>query len=137
MAEISVKDVGEQAGNVARTVGDVVGKKAEEIADQGRKAGVEAASGLGRAAGKLADSVEEKAPAIADYVRGAGEQVTRLAEDLREKSVGDLLNSAVQFGRAQPLLTIAAAALVGFALARMIKAGAVNGNHSGERRRAA
>lgn len=137
MAEISVKDVGEQAGNVARTVGDVVGKKAEEIADQGRKAGVEAASGLGRAAGKLADSVEEKAPAIADYVRGAGEQVTRLADDLREKSVGDLLNSAVQFGRSQPLLTIAAAALVGFALARMIKAGAVNGNHSGERRRAA
>jgi hypothetical protein len=46
-----------------------------------------------------------------------------LAGDLREKKVGELLSSAAEFGRSQPVAMLAGAALVGFALSRVIKAG--------------
>ena len=112
MAEINAKDATDYAGKIARTVGDAVGKKADEIADQGRKAGADAASSVGRAAGKLADRLDNESPAVADFVRSASEQAKRLADDLRDRTVGEVVNSAIQFGRSQPLLTIAGAALL-------------------------
>jgi hypothetical protein len=60
---------------------------------------------------------------VADYVRGTAQKIERLAGDLREKKVGELLSSAVDFGRSQPVAMLAGAALVGFALSRVIKAG--------------
>jgi hypothetical protein len=57
-------------------------------------------------------------------VRGAGQKIDRLASDLREKKVGDLLSSAAEFGRSQPVIMLAGAALIGFALSRVVKAGA-------------
>jgi hypothetical protein len=115
-------DTTQQAG-VARAVGEAVGKKVEEVADRSRQAGADAVSGLGRTAGAIADSVAGDSPAIADYVRGAGQKIDRLADDLREKKVGELLTSAAEFGRSQPVVLLAGAALVGFALSRLIKAG--------------
>ena len=56
-------------------------------------------------------------------MRGAGQKIDRLANDLREKKVGDLLNSAAEFGRSQPVIMLAGAALIGFALSRVVKAG--------------
>ena len=56
-------------------------------------------------------------------MRGAGEKIDQLANDLRDKKVGDLMTSAVEFGRSQPVIMVAGAALVGFALSRLIKAG--------------
>jgi hypothetical protein len=113
----------EEATGVARAVGEAVGKKVEEVADKSKLAGADAVAGLGRTASTIADEVAEQSPAIADYVRGAGEKIDRLATDLRDKKVGDLLTSAVEFGRSQPVAMVAGAALVGFALSRLIKAG--------------
>ena len=117
------QDTMNQATGMARTVGEAVGQRVEQVADRTKVAGAEAVAGLGRTAGTIADSMEEQAPAVADYVRTASEKMDRLATDLRDKKVGDLLNSAAEFGRAQPLVLLAGAALVGFALSRLVKAG--------------
>jgi hypothetical protein len=118
-------DTTTQASGVARAVGEAVGRKVEEVADKSRHAGADAVESFGRTTGGIADAVAEQSPAIADYVRGAGEKIDRLATDLREKKVGDLLTSAAEFGRSQPVVLLAGAALVGFALSRLIKAGVV------------
>ena len=78
---------------------------------------------LGMLLQALADTVAPDSPAIADYVRGAGQKIDRLASDLRDKKVGDLLASAAEFGRSQPVIMLAGAALIGFALSRVVKAG--------------
>ena len=119
----STQHTADQASGVARAVGEAVGKKVEEVADESKQAGADAVAGLGRTASTIADSVAEQSPALADYVRGAGEKIDRLATDLRDKKVGDLMTSAVEFGRSQPIAMIAGAVLVGFALSRLIKAG--------------
>jgi hypothetical protein len=113
----------EQAASVPRSVGEAVGHKAENIGNRSKGAGAEAVAGVARAAEAIADSVAGDSPAIAEYVRGAGQKIDRLANDLRDKKVGDLLTSAAEFGRSQPVVLLAGAALVGFALSRLIKAG--------------
>jgi hypothetical protein len=110
----------------AANIGQAMGRKADDLADRSKQAGAEAVAGVARTAEALADSVASDSPAIAEYVRGAGQKIDRLATDLREKKVGDLLSSAVEFGRSQPVALLAGAALVGFALSRVIKAGAGN-----------
>ena len=114
----------EQAASVARSSGETVGPKAEDIGNRAKGAGAEAAAGVARAAQAIADSVASDSPALAEYVRGAGQKIDRLASDLRDKKIGDLLTSAAEFGRSQPVVLLAGAALVGFALSRLIKAGA-------------
>ena len=121
----------EQAAEIGQAVGQAAGRKAEDIADRSKQAGAEAIAGVARTAQTLADSVAQDSPAIADYVRGAGQKIDLLATDLREKKVGDLLSSAAEFGRSQPAVLLAGAALVGFALSRLIKAGAAQPARSG------
>ena len=87
------------------------------------EAGAEGVARAARTAGAVADAVAADAPAVAEYVRGAAQKIERLAGDLREKKVGELLSSAAEFGRSQPVAMLAGAALVGFALSRVIKAG--------------
>jgi hypothetical protein len=111
------------AAEEAANIGQAMGHKAEDLADRSKQAGAEAVAGVARTAEALADSVASDSPAIAEYVRGAGQKIDRLATDLREKKVGDLLSSAAEVGRSQPVALLAGAALVGFALARVIKAG--------------
>ena len=115
--------VKQQATSIGRAVGDAVGPKAEDIADRSKAAGADAVAGVARTAQALADTVAGDSPALAEYVRGAGQKIDRLATDLRDKKVGDLLTSAAEFGRSQPVIMLAGAALVGFALSRLIKAG--------------
>lgn len=113
----------QEAVGIARSVGAAVGHKVEDIADRSKGAGADAVAGVARTAQAFADSVAGDVPAVADYVRGAGQKIDQLATDLREKKVGDLLTSAAEFGRSQPMVLLAGAALVGFALSRLIKAG--------------
>ena len=125
------EQVKRQAADIGRAVGDAVGPKAEDIADRSKAAGADAVAGVARTAQVIADTVAGESPALADYVRGAGQKIDRLANDLREKKVGDLLTSAAEFGRAQPVIMLAGAALVGFALSRLIKAGVAAPAESG------
>ena len=117
------EQVAQQAAGIGRAVGDTVGPKAEDIANRSKAAGADAVAGVARTAEALADTVAPNSPAIAEYVRGAGQKIDRLASDLRDKKVGDLLSSAAEFGRSQPVIMLAGAALIGFALSRVVKAG--------------
>jgi hypothetical protein len=117
------EQVAQQAAGIGRAVGDAVAPKAEDIANRSKSAGADAVAGVARTAEALADTVAPDSPAIAEYVRGAGQKIDRLASDLREKKVGDLLSSAAEFGRSQPVIMLAGAALIGFALSRVVKAG--------------
>lgn len=124
MSATDTRQTIDAAAGIARSVGEAVGHKVENIADRSKGAGADAVAGVARTAQAIADSVAGDSPAIAEYVRGAGQKIDNLANDLRDKKVGDLLSSAIEFGRAQPVMMMAGAALVGFALSRLIKAGA-------------
>lgn len=97
--------------------------KAEELAGRSAESGAAAVAALGKTAATLAESLEDQSPAVAEYVRSTGQRIDRLADDLRDKSAGELLTIATDFGKRQPLVLLAGSAIVGFALARIVKAG--------------
>jgi hypothetical protein len=126
--------VTQEAAGLGQEMGQALGRKAEDVADRSKEAGADAVASAARTAQAVADTMAEQSPAVANYVRDAGQKIDRLATSLREKSVGELLSSAADFGRSQPVVLIAGAALVGFALSRMIKAGvAASGEAAGAR----
>ncbi|MDI1266368.1 MAG: hypothetical protein PS018_24245 [bacterium] len=112
-------DLGAAVSEIKTAVTD----KAAEMADRSARAGADAVSGVAKTAATLADSLKEQSPAVADYVRSTGQRIDRLADDLRDKSAGELLTIASDFGKRQPLALLAGSAIVGFALARIVKAG--------------
>ena len=123
MAASNSDEIISEGAGIARDMGATLGRKVEDIADRSKAAGADTVAGVASTAEAIAQSVDGQSPAIAEYVRGAGRKIDRLASDLRDKNVGDLLTSAAEFGRAQPVLMLAGAALVGFALSRVVKAG--------------
>jgi hypothetical protein len=62
----------------------------------------------------------------ADLVRGAADKVEEFSQDIRGKSVDDLLHNASDFTRRQPALVFGLASLAGFFLFRVLKANPTN-----------
>lgn len=112
-----------QLGAAVQEITGAVGGKAEELAQRGTRAGADTVAAIGRTAETLASSLQDQSPAVAEYVRSTGARIDRLADDLRDKSAGELLGMATEFGKKQPLVLLAGAAVVGFALSRVVKAG--------------
>ncbi len=63
---------------------------------------------------------QEDAP-IADYIDMAADQVEQLSRMLNEQDIGQLIDTAQQFARRQPMLFLAAAIAVGFVGTRFLK----------------
>jgi hypothetical protein len=118
-------DGGQKAdlGAAVSEIKSAVTDKAEDVAGRSAQAGAEAVSAVGKSAATLAESLKEQSPAVAEYVRSTGKRIDGLADDLRDKSVGQLLTMATDFGKRQPLALLAGSAMIGFALARIVKLG--------------
>lgn len=68
-----------------------------------------------------ADELEQENPMLAGLVRGFAQNVDQYADQLEDKTVEQLLQSASAFTRRQPALTFGLAALAGFFAFRMFK----------------
>ncbi len=97
--------------------------EASKIADKSVATGVDAAQAVGKAAESAAQALDEALPALAGYVRQAATYTNQLADSLRDKKAEELLSTAVTWSKQQPLLTLAGAAALGFALSRVVKSG--------------
>jgi hypothetical protein len=105
--------------------------QADKAIDQTKEAGADAAHAVGEAVGQVAEAFAG-VPSLAGYIRNAAEQTHSFADRLHDQKAGDLLASAAAWGQRQPLMMLAGAALLGAALARVVKAGAKPAD-SGER----
>jgi len=110
------------------TVAEIVPALKEEagkLANKSVAGGADAAHAVGKAAESAAQVLDDALPALAGYVRNAADCTNKFADSLRDKKAEELLGEAMTWTRQQPLLTMAGAAMLGFALSRIVKAGAV------------
>jgi hypothetical protein len=98
--------------------------KAEALAEQGKQVGYERGAGLADATRRAADDLEETSPEIARHIRTAADSIESVANSLRERSVGELMQDASGFARQQPVAFFGAAVIAGFAIARFAKSSA-------------
>jgi hypothetical protein len=98
-------------------------EQAGKVADDSLSTGVDAAHAVGKAAESAAQVLDDALPMLAGYVRNAAQYTDKFADSLRDKKAEELLSTAVSWSRQQPLLTLAGAAVLGFALSRIAKSG--------------
>lgn len=103
---------------------DQAAERAHDLASQSKDRAAQALDGVtrlvGEAAGKLDDNVGEQYGA---YARRAADAMQGFAATLRSSEVEDLLRSARDTVRKNPVIAISAAAAAGFVLARLLRAG--------------
>jgi len=66
-------------------------------------------------------------------VRGAAERVEEFSDDMRGKSVDELMRTASDFTRRQPALVFGLASLAGFVLLRVLKSNSPDNSRDGHR----
>lgn len=114
----------EQLKSQAFSLRDQAGDRARDFAETGKARATDALDEISRVVSEAADSIEDRVGTeYGEYARRAADAVSGFADTLRNKEVDDLYEDARSAVRKSPGVALAAAAVVGFALVRLIKAG--------------
>ena len=117
----------EQAGERTAELRGQAGDKAREFAEQGKERATEALDNVARLIADAAEQVDEKVGReYGDYARRAAGAVENLSGTLRDKDVDALFADARELVRRSPGIAMGAATVFGFALIRLVKAGAAD-----------
>ncbi|MEO8546863.1 MAG: hypothetical protein ABI422_00710 [Sphingomicrobium sp.] len=131
-----VADTGERTGRASRDV--IIDKirsgheklsgqaadKARGLVSQGLERSAEALANVSKLVGDTADGLEERlGPEYGDYARRAATAIDDAANSIAGKDADELIDDTREFVRQSPGIALAGAAIVGFALARLIKTG--------------
>ena len=111
-------------GDQARGLADDAKKSAEAFAEERKTQGAERLQGVADTVERVADQVAEESPAMADWVRKAAHGLDDVSRNVKDKSVGELLGMAKDFANREPAAFIAASAVAGFAMSRLLKSSA-------------
>ncbi len=104
-------------------VGDV-GHELSRTGEAQKARGVEAIRSFARAVDSAADEIKPQSPIVARTVHEAARRVEGLSDNLPNRNINELIESAAQLARAQPALFIGGSVAAGFALARFVKSSA-------------
>ncbi len=104
------------------TLKDQAGDRAREVADGGKRQATDLLQTIASVVADAAGSVEEKLGGqYAGLGHRASDSIKSLASTLDERSVDDLFEDARDFVKRSPVVAIGIAAVVGFAVARVVR----------------
>jgi ElaB/YqjD/DUF883 family membrane-anchored ribosome-binding protein len=112
--------------------------KARDLVGQSLERGAEALANVGRMIGETASGLDERlGEEYGDYARRAATAIEDTASSIAAKDADELIEDTRDFVRKSPGVALAGAAVVGFALARLIKTGFTSeeGSEGGKRSR--
>jgi hypothetical protein len=98
--------------------------RAKDLLSQGIERSAEALANVGKLIGDTAAGIDERlGEEYGDYARRAAETIEGAANSLAAKDPEELIDDTREFIRRSPAVALAGAAIVGFAVARLIKSG--------------
>jgi len=101
-----------------------VGERARGLVSQGLERSAEALSNVSRLVGDTATGLDERlGPEFGEYARRAASALEDTANSIASKNPDELIEDTRNFVRNSPGVAIAGAAIVGFAVARLLKSG--------------
>lgn len=99
-------------------------ERARQFADEGKGRASDVLDEVSRIVEEAAESIDRSlGNQYGSYARSAAHAVSGFSTTLRARDVEDLYGDAREFVRKSPVLAIGAAAAVGFAFVRLVKAG--------------
>ncbi len=125
-------DFGDIAGHAAKSVlsaataqaSDIASHIGDELSDtaaQQKVRGADALHAVAKAITVAARELEGQSPQVAGRFRSAARGLDSFSDDIRERSVQDLMHKAVDVAHRQPWTFFAGAAVAGFAVSRLLK----------------
>ncbi|WP_265570707.1 hypothetical protein [Sphingomicrobium nitratireducens] len=118
--ERAVAKIKEGGDTVAREAAG----KARGLVGQGLERSSEAIGNIGRLVGDTAEGLDDRLGAeYGDYARKAAAYLDDTAKSLAAKDPDELIDDTRSFVRKSPGIALAGAAIVGFALARLVQSG--------------
>ena len=103
--------------------------KARDFLGQGIDRSAEALANVGKLVGDTASGLDDRLGGeYGDYARRAAEALESTANRLASKDPDELIDDTRNFVRKSPGIALAGAAIVGFALARLLKSGFSSGD---------
>ncbi|MGC2218514.1 MAG: hypothetical protein WA645_12760 [Pseudolabrys sp.] len=120
-ASETARDAGEKAKSVAAEAASTMSEHVMGLLNDQLGVGAHSAINFAGSMRVAADELEQENPMLAGLVRGFAKNVDQYTDQLEDKTVEQLLQSASAFTRRQPALTFGLAALAGFFAFRMFK----------------
>lgn len=106
------------------TLAGSAGSKAHDAATKGKDKAAETVGTLAKMIEDSADTVDTKfGKQYGDYARSAATTVAGLATSLEEKDIDEMAVATREFVKKSPVVAVAAAAVIGFVVARMLRGG--------------
>ena len=100
------------------------GERARGLVSQGLERSAETLSNVSRLVGDTAPGLDERlGPEFGEYARKAATAIENTANSIATKHADELIEDTRNYLRNSPGIAIAGAAIVGFALARLLKSG--------------
>lgn len=122
-----IRQGGERLSNEA-------GDRARGLVTQGLERSAEALSNVSKLVGDTAAGLDERlGPEYGEYARRAASAMENTANSIASKDPDELIEDTRNFVRNSPGIAIAGAAIVGFALARLLKSGLSGNRDEGDR----
>ncbi|WP_246093955.1 MULTISPECIES: hypothetical protein [Mesorhizobium] len=110
-------DAKDYAGTVAA---DAAGAFKEAV-ESNKTAGADAIANIAHSVKEAADDIEKQSPQVAGMVRSAAEGVERISTDIRDRNVGELMDSVTKFAQRQPAAFFGVGILAGVMLTRIMR----------------
>jgi len=129
--ESIVSGLADRAQTLASNVASSAHDKARKLAEEQKNAAAEQVEEVARVLEGAAEQVERVLPEAGHYVREAASGVHRVSSAVREQSIDDLIDMGRDFARTRPGTFLAGSVVVGFALARFLKASADRRSEAG------
>jgi hypothetical protein len=92
--------------------------------------GAEFVGQVGSSTRRAADDLGPNSPLISGLLRDASVWIDEFSRTLHAKSVDELVETASRYARRQPAMLFGAAAVAGFSLFRLLKAGSEEGSNT-------
>lgn len=132
-------DAADGAHNIADEVREQVREGvayARDEAERQAREGVHYGSDqIGRTASALRSAAEDLEGTFqGEILRHAADGLQGLADDIRDKSIGEIIGDVAAYARRHPVTYLGGAALAGFALARFARASSDPAHHGGHQR---
>lgn len=103
--------------------------RAKDLLSQGIDRSAEALANVSKLVGDTAAGIDERlGEEYGDYARRAAETIENAANSLAAKDPEELIDDTREFIRRSPAVALAGAAIIGFAVARLIKSGLSSGS---------
>ncbi|MEO6582649.1 MAG: hypothetical protein ABIN68_07585 [Sphingomicrobium sp.] len=107
--------------------------KTRGLVTQGLEKSAEALANVGKLVGETAEGLDERLGAdYGDYARRAATAIDSAANSLASKDADELIDDTREFVRQSPGVALAGAAVIGFAIARLLKTGLAKDDGSGK-----